>query len=128
MIDFKTLKKFPKNVGDLGSQFLPKALKSCPKSNKSPNLVTMFRASNPGTEKVFMSVRLFREQKIRSPLNKNQFYQNSIRLFQALYDCFEETIHELRHQVSLLLSSLAIICPAYFNQCDQIWQKFHTLE
>ena len=111
------------------SQFLPKALKSCPKSNKLPNLVTMFRNSYPGPEKVFMSVRLFREQKIRSPLNKTiNFTKIPFDFLQALYDCFEETIHELRHQVSLLLSSLTIICTAYFNQCDQIWQKFHTLE
>ena len=33
-------RKLPKNVGDLGKLFLPKALKSCPKSKKSPNLVT----------------------------------------------------------------------------------------
>ena len=31
----------PKNVGDLGKFNLPKALKSCPKSKKSPNLVTL---------------------------------------------------------------------------------------
>ena len=35
------LQKLPKNVGDLGKQLLPQALKSCPKSNKSPNLVTL---------------------------------------------------------------------------------------
>ena len=34
-------RKLPKNVGDLGKLFLPKALKSCPKSKKSPNLVTL---------------------------------------------------------------------------------------
>ena len=28
------------NVEDLGNYLLPKALKSCPKSNKSPNLDT----------------------------------------------------------------------------------------
>ena len=32
------LQKLPKNVGDLGKLI---ALKSCPKSNKSPNLVTL---------------------------------------------------------------------------------------
>ena len=36
-----SLQKLPKNVGDLGKLLLPKALKSCPKSNKSPNLVTL---------------------------------------------------------------------------------------
>ena len=35
MIHFDTLQKLPKNVGDLGQ------LKTCPKSNKSPNLVTL---------------------------------------------------------------------------------------
>ena len=34
------LQKLPKIVGDLGKLF-PKALKSCPKSNKLPNLVTL---------------------------------------------------------------------------------------
>ena len=34
-------RKLPKNVGDLGKLFLPKALKSCPKSEKLPNLVTL---------------------------------------------------------------------------------------
>ena len=31
----------PKNVGDLGKLIVAKALKSCPRSNKSPNLVTL---------------------------------------------------------------------------------------
>ena len=35
------LKKLPKNVGDLGKLIVTKALKCCPKSNKSPNLVTL---------------------------------------------------------------------------------------
>ena len=37
MIDYETFTKLPQNVGDLGK----KALKTCPKSNKSPNLVTL---------------------------------------------------------------------------------------
>ena len=36
------LQKLSKNVGDLGNWLLPKALKTCPKSKKSPNLVTLF--------------------------------------------------------------------------------------
>ena len=32
--------KLPKTVGDLGKLIVAKGLKSCPKSNKSPNLVT----------------------------------------------------------------------------------------
>ena len=32
------IQKLPKNVGDLGKLIV---LKSCPKSNKSPNLVTL---------------------------------------------------------------------------------------
>ena len=35
------LQKLPKKVGDLGKWLLPWALKSCPKSNKLPNLVTL---------------------------------------------------------------------------------------
>ena len=33
--------KLPKNVGDLGKLIFAKGLKSCPKSNNSPNLVTL---------------------------------------------------------------------------------------
>ena len=36
------LQKLPKNVEDLGKLIVAKALKSCPNSNKSPNLVTLF--------------------------------------------------------------------------------------
>ena len=36
------LQKLPKNVGDLGQLIVAKDFKSCPKSNKSPNLVTLF--------------------------------------------------------------------------------------
>ena len=35
------LQKLPKNVGVLGNKLLPKALKSYPKSNKLPDLVTL---------------------------------------------------------------------------------------
>ena len=35
------LQKLPKNVVDLGKLFVAKALKTFPKSNKSPNLVTL---------------------------------------------------------------------------------------
>ena len=35
------LQKMPKNVGDLGRLIVAQALKSCPKSKKSPNLVTL---------------------------------------------------------------------------------------
>ena len=41
MIDFETFSKLPKTVGYLGKLVMPKALKSCPKSTKSPNLVTL---------------------------------------------------------------------------------------
>ena len=44
---FTTLQKLPKNVGDLGKS---KALESCPKSNKSPNLVTLSAYHNSVTE------------------------------------------------------------------------------
>ena len=33
--------KLPKTVGDLGKLIIAKGFKSCPKSNKSPNLVTL---------------------------------------------------------------------------------------
>ena len=35
------LQKLPKNGGDLGKFIAAKGLKSCPKSIKSPNLVTL---------------------------------------------------------------------------------------
>ena len=41
MIDFVTFTKMPKNVKDLGKLIVVKGFKSCPKSNKSPNLVTL---------------------------------------------------------------------------------------
>ena len=41
MIDFDTLQKLLKNVGDLAKLIVAKGFKSCPKSNKSPNLVTL---------------------------------------------------------------------------------------
>ena len=39
------LQKLPRNVGDLGKLIV--ALKSCTKSNKSPNLVTLARGHRP---------------------------------------------------------------------------------
>ena len=35
------LQKLPKNLGVLGKLIIAKGLKSCPKFNKSPNLVTL---------------------------------------------------------------------------------------
>ena len=35
------LQNLPNNVGDLGKLIVAKGFKSCPKSNKSPNLVTL---------------------------------------------------------------------------------------
>ena len=52
------LQKLPKNVGDLAKFILPRALKTCPKSNKSPNLVTLVQSQvrkplgYPGTPKL----------------------------------------------------------------------------
>ena len=41
----KPLQKLPKNVGDFGKSIVAKGLKkSCPKSNKSLNLVTLISA------------------------------------------------------------------------------------
>ena len=42
------LQKLPKNVGDLGKLIVAKALNGCPKSNKSPNLVTLLTTSAVG--------------------------------------------------------------------------------
>ena len=47
MIDLP-LQKLPKNVADLGKLTVAKALKSCPKSNKLPNLVTLILAIHGG--------------------------------------------------------------------------------
>ena len=35
------IQKLPKNEGDLGKLIVAKGFKECPKSNKSPNLVTL---------------------------------------------------------------------------------------
>ena len=40
------LQKLPNNVEDLGKLVVAKVLKSCPKSNKSPNLVTLITTLN----------------------------------------------------------------------------------
>ena len=40
------LQKLPKNVEDLGTLIVAKGFKSCPKSNKSPNLVTLPTVQN----------------------------------------------------------------------------------
>ena len=40
-----SLQKLSNNVGDLGKLMLPKALKSCLKCKKSPNIVTMLEAN-----------------------------------------------------------------------------------
>ena len=39
------LQNLPKNVEDLGKLIVVKGLKSCPKSNKSPNLVMLVTSS-----------------------------------------------------------------------------------
>ena len=41
MIYFYIFKKMPKNVEDLGKLIVAKGFKSCTKSNKSTNLVTL---------------------------------------------------------------------------------------
>ena len=46
MIDFDTFTKIAEECRRIGQIYCcPKALKSCPKSNKSPNLVTLFITS-----------------------------------------------------------------------------------
>ena len=41
----KFLQKLPKNLGDLGKFIAAKGFKNFPKSNKSPNLVTLILSS-----------------------------------------------------------------------------------
>ena len=48
---FQTL---PKNVGDLGKLIVTKGFKSCPKSKKLPNLVTLLTTSNSFEKWIFM--------------------------------------------------------------------------
>ena len=43
------LQKLPKNLGDLGKLIVAKSLKTCQKSNKSPNLVTLVGAEDAAT-------------------------------------------------------------------------------
>ena len=40
------VQKLPKNVGDLDKLIIAKAFKTFPKSNNSPNLVTLFKPHN----------------------------------------------------------------------------------
>ena len=42
----KDLQKLPMNVGDLGKLIIAKGFKNYPKSNKSPDLVTLLWAQN----------------------------------------------------------------------------------
>ena len=62
MIDLTPLQQLPKNVGDLGKFIVAKGFKSCPKSNKSPNLVTLFP-----TDRLKCGVG-FHKQNLFSPL------------------------------------------------------------
>ena len=43
-----SLQKLPENVGDLDKLIVAKGFESCPKSNKSPNLVTLSNSKNMG--------------------------------------------------------------------------------
>ena len=58
------LRKLPKNVRDLGKLIVAKALKSCPKSNKSPNLVTLVAtlASTAVVTSHFCSIKTEKEK------------------------------------------------------------------
>ena len=58
------LQKLPKNVWDFGKLIVAKALKSCPKCNKSPNLVTLPAASSIPWMKIFINSK---QQKIKRP-------------------------------------------------------------
>ena len=42
----KPSQKLPMNVTDLGKLIVAKGLKTCPKSNKSPDLVTLVKGKN----------------------------------------------------------------------------------
>ena len=52
----KPLQKLPKTVVELGKLIMPKALKSCPKSNKSPNLVTLLASYIVITQNLLMQL------------------------------------------------------------------------
>ena len=45
------LQKLPKNVEDLGKLIVAKSFKKCPKSNESPNLVTLVGTDKDGSTK-----------------------------------------------------------------------------
>ena len=50
MIDFNPIQKLPQNVEDLAKLIAVKGLKTCPKSNKSPNLAKLVAfEANPQT-------------------------------------------------------------------------------
>ena len=57
-----TLHKLPKNVGDLGKSIVAKGFKNGPKSNKSPNLVTLLWTLTPAQQHAGLQYMLFRQQ------------------------------------------------------------------
>ena len=69
----------PKNVRDLGKQMLPKALKTCPKSKKSLNLVTLTTRQQQGT-KIDISMLL------KLPPSHNKIFYFSYSLLPYFHD------------------------------------------
>ena len=79
--------KLPKNVQDLGKLIVAKALKSCQKSNESPNLVTLPACSKLYLECIFKTwttfeARFLPEMSRRRSSHVIQFHvQNCINIF-----------------------------------------------
>ena len=54
MKDFDTLQKLPKNVGDSVNLIVANGFKSCPKSKKLPNVVTLLPTASQEAEEAFV--------------------------------------------------------------------------
>ena len=73
-------------MGILGNELLPKALKSCPKSNKSPDLVTLsaiekitvFIVSTVPTADLLFYVVFNQTRKYVYNFNSNQHYRSDV--------------------------------------------------
>ena len=84
------LQKLPKNAEYLGTLIVAKGFKSCPKSNKSPNLVTLFeievhnvRERERGQYEIKREKEHFREEGISCERAQGLWYRlrNKLREF-----------------------------------------------
>ena len=93
-----SLQKLPENVRDLGKLIVAKGFKSCPKSNKLPNLVTLvllnnilirwhFKVENSLRRRLFITIILFGDSShLHNCIFKNRY--SSIASSPSMEFCF----------------------------------------